>query len=215
MSALQRLLDYAGPALSHLPPPVPPKENRLRVELYILLSQRNGFYAFGQALHVLPSLLERAYLEPWDDPQAWSVSYGEMAHGYDFFAHDLFGNPFAFSNEGVVLFNAETGESEVIAPTLEGWAQAVLSEDYWTGAALARAWQARHGPLQEGQRLLPKQLFVLGGEYGLDNLYAGEAVEGLRFRASIAQQIFGLPDGAEIQLVVQQHSEERGSNEER
>lgn len=51
-------------------------------------------------------------------------------------------------------------------------------------------------------RLVPKTPFVLGGGYNLDNLYALEASESMRYRGSIATQLRDLPDGAAVQLRV-------------
>jgi len=67
-----------------------------------------------------------------------------------------------------------------------------------TGHPLARAWQAKNSPLRPGMRLLPKLLFVCGGQYEVENLYPLDDVQGMPFRASIANQIRDLPHGAEI-----------------
>jgi hypothetical protein len=71
-----------------------------------------------------------------------------------------------------------------------------------TGYWLAHEWQVRHGRLPLTQRLFPKTPFVAGGAYAIDNLYAGEVVEGMRFRGYFANQIRDLPDGARIRLRV-------------
>jgi hypothetical protein len=71
-----------------------------------------------------------------------------------------------------------------------------------TGFPIAHRWQELHGPLAAGRRLLPKVPFVLGGEYAVENLYAGRAVEGMRVRGHLATQLVGLPDGAPIEYKV-------------
>ena len=53
-----------------------------------------------------------------------------------------------------------------------------------------------------GRRLLPKIPFALGGEYVVENLYAGRAVDGMRVRAHLATQLVDLPDGAQIEYKV-------------
>ncbi|MGD9644213.1 MAG: hypothetical protein AB7U73_00785 [Pirellulales bacterium] len=40
----------------------------------------------------------------------------------------------------------------------------------------------------------------VGGDYVLENLYALDDVKGMRFRASIANQIRDLPDGTKIRF---------------
>ena len=90
-----------------------------------------------------------------------------------------------------------------ISDSLEGWAEEVLAEyEVLTGHPLAHEWQATSGKLPAGIRLLPKTPFVCGGEFELANLYALSDVEGMTFRASLANQIRDLPDGAEIQFKV-------------
>ncbi|MFD1731304.1 hypothetical protein ACFSC4_09890 [Deinococcus malanensis] len=102
----------------------------------------------------------------------------------------------------MVLFDAETGALEIVAPTLPGWAEALLTENYWSGWSLGQAWQAQHGPLPLEKRLMPSRLFVLGGKYEVDNLRAVDTVESLRVRGDVARQLRDLPDGTEIELRV-------------
>jgi hypothetical protein len=47
-------------------------------------------------------------------------------------------------------------------------------------------------------RLIPKQPFVVGGDFKLDNLSAIEAERGMLLRANLATQIRDLPDGTKI-----------------
>ena len=202
MSALQNLLALSGPALAEGVSSVVLPTTPLDAELRGLLAQRNGFYALDRALHVLPSVVDTSSLAPWNDPASWRSDYSKLAEPFRFFAHDLFGNPFAFLGSEVVMFNAETGDHETVAKTLKGWAEALLSDDYWSGSALATDWQVRYGELKEGQRLVPKIPFVMGGSYDLTNLYAGDAVESLRFRGSLAQQLRNIPDGTTVELSV-------------
>ena len=100
-------------------------------------------------------------------------------------------------------FDPETGDREYVADTIDRWAAIVL-DDYeaQTLWPLAHEWQAVHGPLASGQRLVPKTPFVLGGEYVIDNLYAADAVEAMRFYGNLATQLHDLPDGAQVRLKV-------------
>jgi hypothetical protein len=49
---------------------------------------------------------------------------------------------------------------------------------------------------------LPKVPYVLGGHgsFAIENLYALGDVEGMRFRASIANQLHDCPDGSKVVL---------------
>jgi hypothetical protein len=42
--------------------------------------------------------------------------------------------------------------------------------------------------------------FFLGGEYKIENLWAGDSLEGMRMKADIAMQTRHLPDGAQVRL---------------
>lgn len=164
-----------------------------------LLDLQNGFYAFESALHVLSG----AGLLDWNREDLWRSAYEGMADGAVFFAEDVFGTQFCLREDIVATFDPETGAFETMASSLEHWAQLILDDHaYWTGHPLAHDWQAAHGPLPVGSRLLPVTPFVLGGEYTLENLRAIVATEGMRYRASIAHQIRDLPDGAQIELRV-------------
>ena len=90
-----------------------------------------------------------------------------------------------------------------MADDIDSWAKEVVSDyEELTGYSLAHQWQKQHGQLPTRKRLLPKLPFVAGGEFVLDNLYLADAVEGMKFRADIANQIKDLPDGAQIKFDV-------------
>ena len=65
---------------------------------------------------------------------------------------------------------------------------------------LAKVWQDNYGALKPTERLIPKQLLILGGRFTLDNLVAKDAAEGMRIYGPIAHQIHGLPDGAQVHI---------------
>ena len=166
-----------------------------------LLTEKNGFYAFEASLLMRPlshGALPLGVLQ-WNVPTLWKQDYSGALDLMLCFAEDAFGNQFALHQGGVVAINCETAEPEQVASSLEGWARVVLEDySYRTGYPLAHDWQLRHGPLQAGQRLLPKIPFVTGGAFEVDNLYAGSDIEGMRFRGSIARQIRDVPDGSQV-----------------
>ena len=71
-----------------------------------------------------------------------------------------------------------------------------------TGYPLAHEWQAAQGRIPAGMRLLPKQPFVLEGDYTLANLYLTDAVEGMKLRGELALQLRDLPDGARVRFEI-------------
>jgi hypothetical protein len=206
---IDKLLHAAGPALSTEKPfldtHLMTMAGSLGHELVAMLHARNGFYAFESALHVLPAASSPSpqNLENWNRPDTWRISYGDQTEGLLFWAEDVFGCQFALNDGGVYRFDPETGEHEWLTPTLEAWSDMLLSNyKVETGYTVAHEWQLKHGALVSGHRLIPKQPFVLGGQFDADNLYALDAVKGMLFRAEIARQIRELPDGSSVELVV-------------
>ncbi len=175
-------------------------------ELLRMLERKNGFYAFESALHVFPLTSESvsgSSLAEWNSDSLWRSEYGDLASGLLFFAEDILQDQFCLSASGVLRFNAETGGTKPMADSLEDWADIILRNyDYETGWTFASQWQAENGPLPPGKRLMPKSPFFLGGAYSMENLWAGDAVEGMRFKADLAMQTKSLPDGATVRIVL-------------
>lgn len=200
-SRLDKLLSVAGSALTAATVEVPSSAGRLGEELLGMLSRLNGFYAFESALHVRaggPAAGEPS-LQEWNADGLWRDAYDGMADGHLFFAEDVFGGQFSIKDDCVFTFDPETGEGGPFASSLEEWADHVLFDyEVLTGFHVAHDWQQRHGSLPAGSRLVPKRLFVLGGEYSAENLYVLDAAESMRYRAEIAVQIRDLPEGASV-----------------
>jgi hypothetical protein len=166
-----------------------------------LLALTNGLFAFESALHIFPASGAHG-VAAWNSDTLWRDAHAGMSEGLLFFGEDVFGNGFCLRDAEVVSFEAETGAVQPFAENIDEWARVVLGDsDLHTGFALAHAWQVKHGALPQDQRLLPKKPFVLGGEYVLENLYALDAMKGMRLRGSLAQ-IRDLPDGAQIRFEV-------------
>jgi hypothetical protein len=118
-----------------------------------------------------------------------------------FFAEDIFGGQFAIHENSIVSFDPETGEIEEISDTLEGWAEEILNDfDFFTGHSIASKWQKENGALKYGERLMPKRLFVIGGEFEISNLYSINDVKAMRARGGFANKLKDLPDGEKIEF---------------
>lgn len=175
----------------------PPEVDDLRVlpggdELAAFLSECNGFYAFGDALHVFPSgesMLGEVTLEEWNAEGLWRDAYPQSLDGHLCFAEDAVGNQFTRSPNGVFRFDAETAAFEFIAPDLECWALSVLADvNRLTGFPLAHAWKLRHGALAPQHRLAPRRAFCRGGQLRVDNLVEVAAVDSMRARGLIVSR---------------------------
>ena len=181
-------------------------------DLFEMLQAKNGFYAFESALHVFPLTSDPATgLEAWNADSLWRKEYGSLADGLLFFAEDILQDQFCLSagHQGIFRFHAETGQTSFLANSLENWADHVLNNyQVEKGWPLAHGWQAKNGPLPRGQRLMPKTPFFLGGEYALENLWAGNALEGMRFKGDLAMQTRDLPQGAKVRLNISRNPQQ-------
>ncbi len=184
------------------------QSSKLIDDLIQMLSKRNGFYVFEAALHVFPwvdpaSQESVVGLQAWNEKSLWRDWYKGLTDGLLFFAEDIFGGQFAIRGNEIISFDPESGEMEVLAASLEGWAaELLLNYPRLTGYPLAHSWQLLNGPVPHGKRLLPKIPFILGGKYEVDNLYAVDAVKGMRYRGELWEQLRDLPDGAQVRLKV-------------
>ena len=116
-----------------------------------------------------------------------------------FFAEDAFGTQFGVLGEGVVQFDPETATFAEEFATIDAWAAAVSQDPaYYTAAPVLQAWEEEHSQIPTGYRLVPKQLFMFGGEFHSDNMLCKSDVEGLRLRAELWKSTRDIPDGQTI-----------------
>lgn len=209
MSLLDKLLSIASNPIETSVPALKPSGfehfGELGQGLLRMLRQKSGFYAFESALHVFPAshFDGEMTLSRWNSHGLWRYEYGELAEGFLFFAEDIFGNQFCIRDGEIGIFDAETATVDRLASSLEEWAGLILGDyDLHTGYRVAHHWQKQHGPLPIGKRLGLKMLLVFGGNYQMENLYAAEAVEAMRFRGHIANKIKDVPDGTTVLLQV-------------
>jgi hypothetical protein len=206
MTAVEKLLSISAEPLGPRPE-TSPKElvpYSLGPELFKMLQLKNGFYAFESALHVFPITSPVGMsIEEWNADALWRCNYRDFAEDLLFFAEDAFQDQFCLSADRVLRFQAETGATVNIADSIEGWAEKILRDyGYETAWELASKWQADKGPLPPGKRLMPKTPFFLGGEYSMENLWAGDSVEGMRFKADLALQTRKLPGETAVRLII-------------
>ena len=211
--AIEKLLSIASSAtvakvVSNISLPTQQVGGESFQELVQMISAKNGFYAFEGALHVLPWVASTGPgpiigLQAWNESKLWRDWYQGITDGLFFFAEDIFGGQFAIRGNEIVSFEPESGEIAVVAPTLDRWAaEILLNYVRLTGYSLAQSWQLSNGPIAVGKRLLPKIPFILGGAYEDTNLHAVDAVQGMRYRGELWEQLRDLPDGAQVRLKV-------------
>jgi hypothetical protein len=174
------------------------------VDLYELLAQKNGFYAFESALHVFPSArlgVPGRSLEEWNSPTLWKQSYGELLPPGLFFAEDIFGGQFLLSGGSIHRFDQETAETAYFASSIGEWETGLLADyGYCTGYPLGHEWQTKNGSLPVGYRLVPRIPFVCGGAFESSNLIQAEAGAVMRYWAEFALEVSQVPDGEQIRF---------------
>lgn len=174
-------------------------------ELARLLSAMNGFFAYNAGVHVFRAGDEGVGYDvlSWNSTELWKATYQGLADDFFCFGQDILGTQFAVYQDQVVAFDPEDATHKVIGPTLGDWAE-WLAKDQDVNATngLAHAWQKANGALAPHERLLPKQLIILGGEVAFDNLIVSDAAKAMRVRGPIAKQIHDVPDGTRIRIEV-------------
>ncbi len=103
------------------------------------------------------------------------------------------------SQEVVFGFDPESGVTELIAESLEGWAAQLMERfEELTGWIVAHRWQEEHGALARGWRLAPKTPFTLGGDYTDTNLRPLPARHAMIVYETVFRKTRDLADGAEV-----------------
>jgi len=162
------------------------------------MSHYDGGYFYNHSLHIYGKSNELNYHSIEYINQILNVSFLNIFEGLIAFSEDVFGNPFCFSNEGIVYFNIETGSRELLAKDFNEWLSLLYSDlAYFTGKDLV---VDNDVELSYGKRLCPKLPFILGGEYLANNLILKDFEENIEFSSSIAKQVYDLPDGTEFKI---------------
>jgi hypothetical protein len=166
----------------------------------------NGGYFWDRALLLRPTQDDLGPLSVarWNESSLWRGLYGGAAAGLTFFGEDTFGVQFALHGNNVVSFDPETAEVSHCAGGFDEFVDLVVSEaEFYTGFPVLRAWEAEHGALEVGHRLVPRQAFMLGGEFSAADVVSRPDVEGMRMRAQLWMTTKDVRDGETIVFVKQ------------
>lgn len=198
-NTIKKLLEFSDEEIQSKQSPLP--AGRLFESLWNeLLSLKNGFYAFEKAVLVRPltnSDGNYGVIE-WNSKTLWRSDY-DTDEALLFFSENIFGEQYALSEGGIVLFDPETGEKDFIADDIWGWAEEILLDtNYWTGYRIASEWQKKNGILDNGIRLIPKQPFVLQGEFAIENLIPKSDLISMKIRSQLASHIQQSKEGDKI-----------------
>lgn len=174
-------------------------------ELYLdFMKENNGGYFYHNSLLLFGSTSEENQFNIIHINNLFKKYYKNIVDDLFFFGQDIFGNGFAFENENIILFNIESGQKEILANSFDGWLDVLYEDlDYYTGESLV--YELNHSEREEltkEKRLCPKYPFILGGEYNIDNLVLKGYIENISYNADIAKQVYNLPEGSKIKIVI-------------
>jgi hypothetical protein len=172
-----------------------------------LLLVCDGFFLFDRAIRFFPrtDCIQSLGLQTWNSNGLWKKFYGNLTVNKYFFAEDVFGNQFYSNNSGVYSFDVESAESSFLCSSIEELLELLVSDgDLLSGRIIAEKWKKKFGAVEPLNRLVPNQLFVLGGEFSIKNLKSVNSVLGMQTRGPIAQKIYTLPDNTEVEFAVKE-----------
>jgi hypothetical protein len=167
-----------------------------------LFTSFNGGYFWDRALLVRPLIAARnapRAVEEWNAPELWKERYRGSCSEITFFAEDAFGGQFGVRGDRVVQFDPETARVTEMAVDMDAWVALLIDDPaYYTGAPVLKAWEKKHLEIPVGHRIIPRQLFTLGGEFHSDNMISKPDDVGMRIRAEFWQLIKDVSDGQKV-----------------
>lgn len=167
------------------------------------LNEVNGGFFYESSLQLYGACLEPDFHNILYVNQILIKEYETLVEGLFFFGQDIFGNQFAFSSKGVVLFNIETAEKEIIANDFEHWVTVLIEDiDFYTGVDFVSNLKEGNAKYYFNKRLCAKIPFIMGGDYVSENLYSQIFPKYLFSNANIAKQVYHLKDGTNINLII-------------
>ena len=162
----------------------------------------NGGYFWNRALLIRPAYQVAGApltISDWNDPVLWKNKFDDICNNVTFFAEDAFGMQFGINGERIVQFDPETATFADIGEHIHDWCRELVRDsDFYTGAPVLAAWERKNHPIGVGYRLIPKQLFMLGGEFHSDNMICKLDLDGMIARAQFWKMTKDLPDGEKI-----------------
>ena len=190
----------AFPDITYLGPPASAEAlARVPLALRTFLSQTNGVVAYRGALHVRGLCAEPEWhsLEScWAGPNALHREYPTLNPDDVPFGQDCVGDQFILRGEPVMRLAAETGEIEVIAPTLDAfWALIRADPVEALGMHPLLQLETEGGTLRPGQLISAYPPFCTKEAADGVSLRAVPALELNRFHADFARQLAALPEG--------------------
>jgi hypothetical protein len=165
------------------------------------LSIINGGIFFDNSLHIYGIGYQNnlTHLDLFVKNTIVHKFFREISKGLLFFGEEIFGNQYAFADDGIYFFHIDDGSFEKLADSFSDWMNIVYDDlDYYTGRTITREWSGKIHPLPLDCLLCPKTPFITGGAYELDNLHVLPWEKCIDYNSNIAKQVRNLPQGTEI-----------------
>lgn len=171
--------------------------------LDFMMNISNGGFFFDRSFQIY-SIDKMCIMNIFDVNNKINTAYGELTNGLFFIAQDVFGNQFGFKNGEFIFFNIETAETSILANDFIEMLSVILEDvDFYTGNGFLKWYEMFYKEkIEYNQRICPKIPFVLGGEYESQNFHIQSYPNYIFLNANIAKQIFDLPDGLDVRLIV-------------
>lgn len=172
--------------------------------LTTLLRERDGFVAYGGGLHIRGACSEPAWhslRQAWHGSDGLHARFSSVEPSDIPFGEDALGDQFLLRGTEVWQLHAETDDVELIAPSLEGFLEAVATDPAEVlGLHPLMQFRSEGGQLEPGQLLSAYPPFCTAeADDGVD-LRAIPAGERLAFLADFARQVRGMPEGGQIKV---------------
>lgn len=168
---------------------------------YNFLYNTNGGFFYNSSLQIYSCINTSNMQDIFHVNNIIHKEYGLLAKDLLFFGQEIFGNQFAFSDEGIMLFNIESGDREIIAPNFGEWCVVIENDlDYYTGKVFSIFLNSKN--MGKETRLCPKIPFITGGSYEVENFYSLSFPRYIQVNFNIAKQVHLLPDGSEIKFEI-------------
>lgn len=171
-----------------------------------LLERTNGYVAYHGGLHVRGACLEplwHSLRAAWFGDAALHRLYPAVQETDIPFAEDAMGDQFLIREDVVYRLFSETGEVESLGLDLYEFDQSARADpvEYLALAPLEQ-YRAEGGELKPGQLLSVFPPLIVKQDKAAPSYRAIDALERRRWLASLAEQLRGLPDGAQVRFQV-------------
>ena len=192
----------------YIGPPVddPAILERLPAEYRHLLTRANGYVAYNGGLHVRGACVApewHSLRAAWEGERALHRLFPAVTRDDIPFGEDALGDQYLLRAEVVHRLAGETGEVESLGVDLAAFDSAVRSNPVaYLSLAPLEAFRAEGGTLEPGQLLSVYPPYVVKESAAGVSFRAISAAARIEYLASLAAQLRGIPEGAEVLFTI-------------